>query len=333
MLNRKSEIVARILAGSRLYGTNGPTSDYDEKIVFAHSLDALIEGAKDCDRAKDAAINTEYEYFSVMKFASLLIQNQTGVVEMLFAPESNVIQTSPAWKELQENRHRIVSKHILPFVAYCKNQAHIYSNKGNRLTFLEDLLDLVNVFKTRYDCDTGEGFIEFISNTYPEFTQKHIECNYLAFIDSKAGDRNIQVLEFLGKCVEETAPISIWIERITNAISKYGDRARVAGKNMYDLKASYHAYRIASEAIELLEYGNLTFPRPEVDTLLAIRDGKVKYDVFCASLQELIAGIDSLVTTSNLPDKPDNHYISRWAMKTQRNYIEKEIHNDFLYFG
>ena len=43
----------------------------------------------------------------------------------------------------------------------------------------------------------------------------------------------------------------------------------------FSVKNAYHAVRILEEGIELLETGNLTFPRPNADILKSIRWGKI----------------------------------------------------------
>ena len=136
---KDEQVIFKALAGSRLYGTDHPGSDHDLKMVFAHDLDGLILGSSDTDRTKDEVANSEAEYFSLKKFATLLNQNQTVAIELLFIPDDKVIKTSPAWDSLLELKDKIVSKNIMPFIGYARNQARIYSNKGDRLGFLRKM--------------------------------------------------------------------------------------------------------------------------------------------------------------------------------------------------
>ena len=70
----------------------------------------------------------------------------------------------------------------------------------------------------------------------------------------------------------------------------------------YSVKNAYHAIRLLGECIELMETGNLTFPRPDADFLRKVRHGEVPIEVVEAKYNELDAKVLSTYGGSNLPD-------------------------------
>jgi len=89
---------------------------------------------------------------------------------------------------------------------------------------------------------------------------------------------------------------------------KHGQRDDSKG---YDTKAAMHMIRMMSECLEFLETGIITYPRPDVDLLLSIRQGEFTQtyveQLFCQlELQVLRAEVES-----NLPRYVDRVAISK----------------------
>jgi len=70
-----------------------------------------------------------------------------------------------------------------------------------------------------------------------------------------------------------------------------------------------HAVRIAAEARELLLTGTITFPRPEKELLLAIRQGHLPYKEVEALIDQGLADIKEAELHSTLSSKPNYSYM------------------------
>jgi predicted nucleotidyltransferase len=317
------KIVFSGLAGSRLYGVANANSDTDIKCVFAHSLDGLILNEKDTDRIKDPSVNSETEWFSIRKFSSLLAQNQTVAIELLFIPQSHIITTSAAWEELLENRDKIISKNIMPFVGYARNQARLYSVKGDRLEFLHEIKKLVEQFKKTCVAlePTCIGITEYL-NTF-DILDTWIDKDFISFETRKTPNgKDNKMVMILGRGFEEFCTPDLWLERIETQINKYGERAEMAEENKgHDLKATYHAVRIIQEAMDLLDTGILEFPRPEAQLLREIRNGKYDYRYTCDLIQAMTKELEIKMTASTLRETPDKNWLTSWALRYQRAYV------------
>ena len=77
-------ILARVVYGSRLYGTSTPESDADYRAVYLPPLRDVVLG-----RAKDAWTDPAEEdtsYFSLTKFLDMAVEGQSIAIEMIAAP-------------------------------------------------------------------------------------------------------------------------------------------------------------------------------------------------------------------------------------------------------
>lgn len=96
---------------------------------------------------------------------------------------------------------------------------------------------------------------------------------------------------------------------------KHGQRPELEADFGFDTKMAMHFIRLMYEGIELMTTGRLTFPRPEKETLLAIRKGewsKEKVEQLYLQLEsELIAS----EATSPLPPKIDRARVSAIVSK------------------
>lgn len=134
--------VVRIQFGSHLYGTNTPESDLDFKSVhIPDGRDILLQRVKGSlsvkrDKAegeKNLAGETDEESYSLQRFLGLLVEGQTVAIDMLFAPQASLLETSELWDHLRANRHRLLTKKSAAFVGYCHQQANKYGIKGSRV--------------------------------------------------------------------------------------------------------------------------------------------------------------------------------------------------------
>lgn len=317
----------KALAGSRLYGTSVATSDFDFKVVFAHTLEGLIFRHKDTFRTKEPEKNEESEFFSAHAFIDRLASSQTIPIELLFAPTKFYHETSKEWEELVAHRDLVVSKHVIPFVKYARDQAQIYSIKGNKLEYLRHLINTVLPEWSSDPKETCHGISGYLQSRIDAGDTILIQA---ANLDNLSwGDKPtphgavIRQVNICGKGFEEPTTIETWVKRLQIQEKKFGERADLAAANGgHDTKATYHAVRIGSEAIELLETGKLEFPARNADLLLKIRNGEVSYQRVCELVEENDITIDNIRGLSDLREAPDTEFLNNWLMRTQTHYAK-----------
>jgi hypothetical protein len=103
------KIIFKSIVGSRSYGTSIPTSDIDYKGVYIQNINELISfGYKEqIDIGKDEC------YYEVRRFLQLLQSANPTVLELLYSPTDCIIQTSPQFELIVQNRDKFLTQKCL----------------------------------------------------------------------------------------------------------------------------------------------------------------------------------------------------------------------------
>jgi hypothetical protein len=321
-----SRNLLRATYGSRLFGTFTEASDYDFKVIFVDDLRTLVTNHKETRQEVGTlnGVKAETEHNHVQKFGKLLAAQQTFAVELLFLPKNCILTTSPEWEELMAHREKLVSSHVLPFLGFAVSQSKRYGLKGERLDTLLYFDEMVQAYAASLKQH------ETSQPVSPEFFNRLVASlegrqGYSIWEDVK-GDTVVRYITVGGKSYGETVPLKLWMDPLNRSIASYGKRAYDAKDAQgVDTKAISHAVRVANQAIELLQTGNITFPRPEAEHLKDIRFGRVSHSDASDELLAKIAQAESLVDLSSLPPQPDKDFIREWADEVQINAIKHEI--------
>jgi hypothetical protein len=304
--------IMKSVFGSYLYGTNIESSDKDYKFVFLPTARDLVlqkvknhqqQNTKNSDLTKNNADDIDCEGFSLQNWFYLLSQGQTLAVEMLFTPKKMLLETSPLWKHIQNNKHKLISRKISPFVGYVRAQSSKYCIKAERMNAVEWAM---NYFKSI--CDRGLGrstVINYISDFEKVvLTNPHIE------LETKNENVNHNYLMVCGRKVVLNASARTAFEMYEYIYKDYGYRTERAAKtDSIDWKSLYHAVRIAHEANELINTGIITLPRPEAPLLLNIRNGLLSYDEVTSILEDQNDRLQENLIKTTLPEEPDYVFI------------------------
>jgi len=314
------KIIFETLSGSHIYGTNVATSDKDYKgVVIPDKKSILLQtaprtrnnasnkpegvrnGPQDCDR----------EYFSLHYFMHLLMDGQTHPVEMLFIPSKFWTVTSLEWEEIVAFRHLLVSKKLTAFVGYAKNQANKYSAKGERYSTVGEFVKLLRLSHGQSPLYSCLAHLEELIEKYPKHSK---------IINIENAGKLIPHLEVCGRKIDLNASVEYALNCYEWVYKEYGDRAKASAEGV-DWKAVMHAIRIAEEALEILRFSTISFPRPNVELLLDIRNGKVKYDMIMDHFEGLLVDINEASENSRLPDKPNHELAEHLTLSAYTNAV------------
>lgn len=79
-----------------------------------------------------------------------------------------------------------------------------------------------------------------------------------------------------------------------------------------------HAVRISNQALEYLHDGMMTFPRPEAETLLKIRNGEIEVSYVEEMLTNNLLDIEEARARSILRKTPDEEFLDNWVLETYK---------------
>ena len=300
--------IVKMTFGSFVYGTNIPSSDQDFKGIFVpDGKDLILQRAPSTQsfnsntkkNTKNTKDDIDIEFFSLQKFFHLLTQGQTVAFDVLFTPQQFWQDSSAEWQYIQNYKERLLHKKIGAFVGYCKAQSERYSLRGSRMIALEQTIEHLSRFNPRdYLKEAMEGMPRSIHTLIVEQDAPHLPEGKLKFLD------------VCGKKAGYTSSVKFALDIYQKTLHEYGERAKQAAENKgIDLKAQYHAVRIAREAEELLTEGFITFPRPEAKLLLDIRNGALKPEYVSSVIEEGMVRIEEAQVKSKLPLDPDTKFM------------------------
>lgn len=301
--------------GSHVYGTDTPMSDTDYKGVFQESLEniilgndkkSIVQGRKKDFGERNTSEDIDVEWKELRQFIDDCCTGQTYALDLLFTPKEWWIDTSPEWEFIIENRAKLISKKVEPYIGYCRRQAGKYGLKGSRIGELQRVMKFFeqhNPKKTVGECLDGLEETEFVRRTTGE---------------SKRNGEIVQeeFLEVLGKKFQLNRQVIHVLESMRNLDQKYGDRSRLAKENKgIDWKAVSHAFRCCYQLKELSQTGFITFPLKEADYVRKIKSGILHYPDVQEELGRLMEETIKAVDGSSLPENPDREFWDDWIIK------------------
>ena len=323
-------IILSTIFGSHLYGSNTDNSDLDFKSIYIPSAnDILLQKIKTSiqnkrnkpEFEKNNADDIDEEIYSLDKFFSLVSEGQTVSLDVLFSNPDKHLITSDIWKEISDNRKRLISRKSEAFIGYCRQQANKYGIKGSRVAAArkayEVLGALVGIYgKTTKLCHFENDLKYLVEDEFCEFESKFL-----------ANGQEIKHLSVCGRLMPFTSSVGSAYDIVKRLFDEYGKRALQAENNDgVDWKALSHAVRIGQQAIELFETHNIIFPRPNAHELVKIKKGELPYKEVAELIEELFIKVEGASKNSTLPEKADSAWIESFILDKYSKVIYDKCH-------
>lgn len=305
--------IVEMVFGSHLYGTSTPASDVDRKAVFIpRAQDILLQRApkahvihrKKAEGEKNAPGEADGEAYALHHYLRLLSEGQTVALDMLFAPDSAMLSTTPEWAGIRRAAPLLVCRKAGAFLGYCRQQANKYGIKGSRAAAAKWAAEHLAAVVERHGTTAKLGDV---IGDIPDI--EHVEVLQIPTPD---GERTIPHLSVCGRKAPFTGSAKLALKTYEGLWREYGARALAALNNEnVDWKALSHAVRVGTQALELLATGRVTFPRPDAEHLVAIKAGAVPYDVVSAEIEALLDAVEVAAAESTLRDAVDPGTVDR----------------------
>lgn len=289
MRENEIHVIYETLAGSRLYGTHRPDSDYDWRGVAIPPFNVFF-GSQNFDQLEEKAIDRVI--YGLSKFATLAADANPNIVELLFAPREFWKKSTPTWERIIQNRNLFIStkcKHT--FLGYAFSQ-----------------LKRIKTHKKWIDSppqkpDRAKLGLSVESKIQPD-ALKALKTIPTAILGGNLSDAVKKEIEYeLDK--GNFNSYRAWKE------SRNPARAQLEIKFGYDTKHGMHLVRLLHMGEELLKTGKLNVSRIGVDAdlLNKIREGLWSYEKLIEYAEEKEALFEKLYTESPLPEKPNRKKI------------------------
>jgi hypothetical protein len=285
--------------GSRLFGTQTPTSDTDLKHIILPDLNSLLLGKRlehkvtktnKVAHTRNDAADVDEDFIPIQIFARDFMEGQTYAIEMAFAIEGdhagqtfhNIpakcgremdeasrwylatgdVKLHPFYVFTRELREQFMTSNIKAMMGYVVNQANLYSAKGERLNVVREVK---NLLEDAANVNDEEHRLSDLWADSPAFVAcaKRIaaKSKYFKVAEYDIGDgRMMPCFKLLEKTLPFSSSLGHTFRMICAQEAKFGTRADAATVDNVDWKATMHALRIVNEGVTLLSTRKLSFP-------------------------------------------------------------------------
>lgn len=323
------EVVFEIVYGSRLYGTNTPTSDTDIKRVYMPRIADLLLGVKlNIAQSKfDARGNTvgpkepmpadgvEYSDIPISIYFDDFVKGQTYAVEMAMEFIKPQYADHPFYPINRELVSRFLTRNITPMVGFAKKQVFDYVQRGERLKVMQEIMKQLDALEKKHGAETQLNKVVSGKTLMEAIAKKQN-------LEMKEQEHGQVSLEVNGRSYMANTTIMHLKGQVQKKIDRYGPRTTEASEEDVDWKSLSHAVRVYQQIIELGVYRTITFPRPNTGYLLDIKQGKLPVEDVHLVLNELDARVKE-IEEANLLGLPDLATIrdefQQWKESTLRD--------------
>jgi len=339
------KMIFTCVCGSRLYGTSTPLSDIDERGVFIPDYRYFYGFNERIEQFEDKKSDTTY--FEVRKFLHLACENNPNIIELLFVPESKMTMHTKEWEDIINNKQYFVSKKAkFTFTGYAHSQFNRiklhrrwllnpptkqperkdFGLLEHRSTLTKDQIGAFNVLLAL----KLENIKEFhpLKEQLEEMTETRdfkSLCQQFKQVDPKALQEIVPITdEFIEIIQKENAYAQAsheWNLYQNWKKNRNPERAILEEKYGFDTKHGSHLIRLISEGEELLMKGTITFPRPDAEFLLEVKNGKYKYDELAEYLENYDKKFDEMYEQSPLPRSPNRAKVDELCIRIVRHFL------------
>lgn len=277
------------ISGSRLYGLNKPNSDFDYRGVVIPPMEVLLNPFENFEQKDKGFEEEDRTLYALGKFFKLCADANPNIVELLFVPQSHILFKTPHWNLILQNKHLFLSKKAkYTFTGYAFSQ--LKSIQSHRVWFTNppDHKPTREEFGLMGHRSVSTKFAELVASG-------DLRLEYL----------NEEYATEARKEFEYAKAKEVWDNYMSWFNGRNPERKALEEKFGYDTKMASHLFRLMLEGRELLLEGKITFPLPEAEFVLAVKEGRYTYEEVLEMAKDFDNQFQKWHDVSDLPKAPD----------------------------
>lgn len=339
----EEKIIFKTIAGSQAQGTSLPESDIDYKGIFRQTNDEILSfGYKEY-----VEVSKDESYYEIKRFLELLMVANPNAIEILFSPSVCILEKTPEFELLFENRFHFLTKKCLnTFGGYAKTQIVKSKNLTKKVNWelesreRKEPIDFIHCFidgKTKpitewllenniKQEDCGLTKVNNFLNSYNLYHSEGLSFN--GIIGENSNELRLSSIPkglkpkvliaynqdgYSVHCKKYKEYIN-WLEN--RNINRYNDN--VMHQQIYDSKNLSHCVRLLDIAKEIPQIGDVLVRRNNVEELISIKKGKVPLDEIIEKALLDIEELPKIYANSKLPEDVDKNFVNSLLLKIRK---------------
>ncbi|HUS51119.1 MAG TPA: nucleotidyltransferase domain-containing protein [Candidatus Paceibacterota bacterium] len=230
-------------------------------------------------------MDEDTKIYSAKHFLKLVIKGDPQSTELFYALDKNIIKCSELGKEILNLKDDIISNAIYGRIMG-------YSTGEWRKAMA------IRLVSTKYNKSKKEIINDMRSHWSLGKDSMDLIIKTLDSVDEK-------------KCISSMAGLGV---KRKADIEKYG----------FCRKSAAHSIRLVKQLTELMKTGNITFPNPDKNLLLDIRNGKYSKEELEEIHDETVSVAEKMRDKSVLPDKPNEKKVWKRYIELIASVIDKD---------
>jgi uncharacterized protein len=343
-MKNQHQIIFKTMVGSQAYGTATPASDRDFKGVYIQNPEDILT----FNYLEQYEISKDECYYEVRRFLQLLQSANPTVLEMLYMPTECIMEQSPLYDLIVQERHRFLTKKCIhSFGGYAIAQIKKARGLDKKMNWEKTRVVRKTPFDFCYAYENGKtlGLETFLQKE--NLQQEHCglvkldhfrDCYALyhkreaGFYRGIIGENGNDVR--LSSVPKGEKPVTIlyynkdgysmhckdykeyeeWLENRNTQryVDIKGHNQQIDGKNLL------HCRRLLDMALEIARDKTIQVRRPNADYLLKIRRGEVDLETIITEAEKDIELLESIYETTDLPEEVDKDFVNELLLKIRK---------------
>ena len=346
----KYKTIFKCITGSFAHGTYiEGKSDIDYKSIYIQDSDEILS----MGYVPQIDITQDDVMWEIQKFIELLENGNPSSLEILFSPQDCILETSPQFNILLENKEMFLTKKCAKsFANFGISQIKKASATGKKFNIEDSKMVHKTPFDFTYYYDNGKTLLlkdYLVSNGLSQdkcglAKLDHMKDCYTLYYDNSdigyrgiIGEKSNEIrlssipkgetplfliyynVEAYSKYMREYKEYNEWLKnRNINRFVDVVNHGQTDGGSRIDGKNMLHCVRLLNIAREIAETGTFSVRRPNVEYLLKIKRGEVTLKDIMEYANNEIDGLDEMYRASGLPDEVDHELVRELLLKIRK---------------